>query len=162
MLRHLHTFGLCLLLSLALVACGGGEDDGASAASEPAAEEGLSPEQLEKGIGPIQEVTLSEEIETDLAAKGEEIFNMKCTACHKMEGRYVGPALGDVTERRTPEFVMNMILNPEEMLAKHPAAKEMLAQFMTPMPNQSLTEDEARAVLEYLRSLEGTEAGAGA
>jgi hypothetical protein len=46
---------------------------------------------------------------------------------------------------------MNMILNPEGMLAEHPEARAMLAQFAVPMANQNLTEDQARAVLEYLR-----------
>jgi hypothetical protein len=68
-----------------------------------------------------------------------------------MEDRYVGPALGTVLSKRTPVYVMNMMLNPEEMVKKHPEAQAMLAQFMTPMPNQNLTEDDARAVLEYLR-----------
>ncbi|MEX1054621.1 MAG: c-type cytochrome, partial [Rhodothermales bacterium] len=72
-------------------------------------------------------------------------------ACHKMDERYVGPALGDVTERRAPAYIMNMMLNPEEMIQKHPEVKALLAQYLTPMPNQQLTEADARAVLEYLR-----------
>ena len=52
----------------------------------------------------------------------------------------------------TPEFVMNMILNPQEMVERHPVAKQMLAERMTFMANQNLTLDEARAVLEYLRT----------
>ena len=75
----------------------------------------------------------------------------KCAACLKLEERYVGPPLGTVLSNRTPAYVMNMILNPDEMVKNHPEAKAMLAQFLTPMPNQNLTEDEARAVLEYLR-----------
>ena len=43
---------------------------------------------------------------------------------------------------------MNMILNPTEMLQKHPTAKELLAQYnFTPMADQNLTEAEARAIL---------------
>jgi hypothetical protein len=47
---------------------------------------------------------------------------------------------------------MNMVLNPQEMLQKDATAQELLAQFMTQMPNQNLTEEEARAVLEYFRT----------
>ena len=91
-------------------------------------------------------------IDADLARRGEESFKMKCMACHKFDERYVGPALGDVLTRRTPEYVMNMMLNPAEMVQKHPEARAMLAQYMTPMPSQNLTEDEARALLEYMRT----------
>jgi hypothetical protein len=71
-----------------------------------------------------------------------------------MDQRYVGPPLGQVLERRAPEFVMNMMLNPAEMVEKHPVVKQLLAEFMTPMPNQQLTHEEARAVLEYLRTVQ--------
>jgi len=138
-----------------LAACGGSDASSGDSASETgggaAASEGLTAEQLEKGVGPITNVELGD-IVPDLVATGLEVFTIKCSACHKMDERYVGPALRDVTERRAPEFVMNMILNPEGMVAEHPEAKAMLAQFAVPMANQNLTEDEARAVLEYLRS----------
>ena len=146
-------FALLLLLALGLTACGGetdGADNGASGTTEESG--GLTQAQIEKGIGPIESVELSETIDESLVAQGEPIFTTKCTACHKMDERYVGPPLGDVLEHRTPEYIMNMMLNPAEMLEKHPAAKEMLAQYMTPMPNQNLTEDDARAILEYLRA----------
>lgn len=143
---------LTVLLLLAVSACGGGGDGPAEEGpGGDAAGSELSAEQLEKGIGPIQQVDLGSGIEADLAAQGAEIFAMKCSACHKMEARYVGPPLGDVLAHRTPEYVMNMMLNTAEMLQKHPEAKAMLAQYMTPMPNQSLTQEEARAILEYLR-----------
>ena len=49
---------------------------------------------------------------------------------------------------------MNMILNPEEMVQKDPLAKELLIEFNgSPMANQNLTQEEARAVLEYFRTL---------
>ena len=72
--------------------------------------------------------------------------------CHKMGEKYVGPALGEVSKRRTPAYIMNMILNPQEMVERHPVAKQMLAERMSFMANQGLTRDEARAVLEYLRT----------
>ena len=57
-------------------------------------------------------------------------------------------------ERRSPEWIMNMILNPEEMMAKDPIALKLLAAYnFAPMANQSLTEEEAREILEYFRTL---------
>jgi hypothetical protein len=75
-----------------------------------------------------------------------------------MGEKYVGPALGDVTSRRTPAFVMNMILNPQGMIEKHPAIKVMVQETMSFMANQNLTPDQARQVLEYLRTQSKTTA----
>ena len=105
----------------------------------------------DKGIGPITSVTLTE-IDQAMADKGKAVFSAKCSACHKMSKRFVGPALAGVTERRTPEWIMNMILNPEEMVEKNPIAKKLLAEYLSPMANQSLTEEEARLILEYFRT----------
>ena len=103
-----------------------------------------------KGIGPIKHVELGD-IDDALATEGEETFTKMCTACHKMDARHVGPAMADVTERRTPEWIMNMILNPDEMTKKDPDAYALIAEYIAPMANQSLTEDQARSILEYFR-----------
>lgn len=149
---------------LTLAACGGQPDAstspaGSSAASSsalgapgaPASASGLTPAQLENGIGPISTVAVGDDVDAALAARGAELFNMKCSACHKMDERYVGPPLRDVTVRRKPAYVMNMMLNPAEMIQKHPEAKALLGQYMTQMPDQQLTQEDARALLEFLR-----------
>ena len=150
------------VLAVCLLACGGSPDTAGGPASGTGGGEGtaLTAEQLERGIGPVREVELGA-LDEALAARGKAVFDLKCSACHKVSERYVGPALGDVLERRRPEYVMNMILNPAEMVEKHPSARELLGQFMTPMPDQNLTEDEARAVLEYLRTVQTEVNGTG-
>lgn len=105
----------------------------------------------DKGVGPIKSITLSE-IDEALATEGKALFASKCSACHKISKRFVGPALAGVTERRTPEWIMNMILNPEVMVVENEEAKKLLAEYLSPMANQSLTEAEARAILEYFRT----------
>ena len=125
---------------------------GETGAETPAAG-GLTPFQQENGIGPVtQPVELAATPDHEMAEEGDEVFQQKCGACHKMGEKYVGPALGDVTRRRTPAYIMNMILNPQEMVERHPVAKQLLAEHMTFMPNQGLTKDEARQVVEYLRT----------
>jgi len=105
----------------------------------------------DKGIGPITSITLAE-IDEAMAAEGKELFKLKCSACHKITKRFVGPALAGVTERRSPEWIMNMILNPEVMVAENPIAKQLLAEYLAPMANQGLVEREARLILEYFRT----------
>jgi mono/diheme cytochrome c family protein len=85
---------------------------------------------------------------------GQEIFDTKCSACHKWGERYVGPALAGVTKRREPEWIMNMILNPDEMIKQDEQAKALFAQYLTPMTFQNVSEDEAKAILTYFRSLD--------
>ncbi len=104
-----------------------------------------------KGIGPVKSLELGA-IDKALVAKGKEAYKAKCTACHKFKKRYIGPALKGVTKRRSPEWIMNMILNPEEMLVKDPVAKALIAEYNAPMANQQLTKEEARAILEYFRT----------
>jgi mono/diheme cytochrome c family protein len=142
------------LLVVTLGACGGerapgGEAQPPAGGAPPAAE--LTPFQQEHGIGPVTEVVTLGAFDHELAEDGQELFATKCSACHKLGERYVGPALGDVLTRRTPTYVLNMILNPEEMYQKHPVAKGLLAEYLSYMPNQQLTQEQARAVVEYLR-----------
>lgn len=110
----------------------------------------------DKGVGPIKSITLGE-IDLAMVEKGKVIFNAKCTACHKIGKRYIGPDQTGVTERQSPEWIMNMILNPERMVAENPTAKKLLAEYTAPMANQNLTEEEARMVLEYFRTLKKEE-----
>lgn len=106
----------------------------------------------DKGIGPIKSIDITADVNAAMATEGEAIFTAKCTACHKIGKRYIGPDLAGVTIRRTPEWIMNMILNPVEMVEKNEIAKKLLAEYNAPMANQNLTEEEARKVLEFFRT----------
>lgn len=108
-----------------------------------------------KGVGPITSLTLDPQIDLEMAAEGETVYNQMCLACHKIGKRFIGPAPNNILERRTPEWVMNMILVPEKMVKEDPLAKDLLVEFNgSPMANQGLSEEQARAVLEYFRTLE--------
>lgn len=142
-----------LLTALVLIAgCSGSEENGQKAATGNESG-GLTEFEKTNGIGPVNEEVTIGKIDPEKVALGKEIFRTKCSACHKTDQDYVGPALGEVLERRTPTYVMNMILNPVEMTQKHPEARKMLAKFMNQMTFQNVTEDEARAIVEYLASV---------
>jgi cytochrome c len=107
-----------------------------------------------KGIGPVSSLELAADIDQAMATKGADVFKKMCTACHRSDKKFIGPAPKDILSRRTPEWVMNMILNPDEMTQKDPLAKALLIEFNgSPMANQNLSEEDARAVLEYFRTL---------
>ncbi|HBH07097.1 MAG TPA: cytochrome C [Flavobacteriales bacterium] len=107
------------------------------------------------GVGPATEVVFAEEVDMELAKKGEEVYTAKgCTACHKPDEKLLGPPPTGIYERRNPVWVMNMILNPENMTKEDPIAKKLLQEYNgVQMTNQNLTQEEARAVLEYFRTL---------
>ena len=140
------------LLLIILAACG--ERPAAPpATTAAAAPTELTPWQLAHGIGPVTEPVVLGPVDAKEVHEGKELFDQKCGACHKPNERYVGPALGGVVERRTPEYVMNMALNPAEMIRRHPEAKKLFTTYLVEMPNQGLTPEQARRVVEYLRTL---------
>lgn len=107
-----------------------------------------------KGIGPITSITLNADIDQTMVTHGADVYKKMCTACHRIDKKFIGPAPTGILERRTPEWVMNMILNPEKMTKEDPLAKDLLMEFNgAPMANQGLSEEDARAVLEYFRTL---------
>ena len=101
-----------------------------------------------RGVGPVDHVDIST-LGAARALEGSKLFPVKCSACHKLDERYIGPALAGVTTRRQPEWILNMILNPENMIQQDPTAKALLGQFLAPMANQHLTRDEAESLLAY-------------
>lgn len=105
-----------------------------------------------KGVGEIRNVTLTNPLEENMYKKGKSIVDMKCASCHKLtDMRVVGPGFSGVTNRRRPEWIMNMITNTEVMLDEDPVAQKLLEQCLMRMPNQGLSVGDARDVLEYLR-----------
>ncbi len=107
-----------------------------------------------KGIGPITSYTFEGEVNTELAAQGETVFKQMCTACHKTDQKLIGPPVKGIFERRSVEWVMNMILNPEQMLDEDPIAMELLKEHNNVrMLDQNLTEEDAKALVEYFRTL---------
>lgn len=149
---------LTILALVVIMSSCGGEKAKEEVAKDPAKGVVVKEKELDKidpmkdkGVGPIKSITLGD-IDEALVAKGKEVFKLKCTACHKITKRFVGPSLKGVTQRQTPEWIMNMILNPEVMVVENAKAKELLIEYSAPMANQNLTEEEARAILEYFRT----------
>lgn len=109
-----------------------------------------------KGIGQITNVELKTPLETERIGRGKAIYEMKCQACHKLdETRVVGPGWKDVTKKRKPEWIMNMILNVDVMLDKDPEAQKLLELCLMRMPNQNLSVGDARDVVEFMRQNDG-------
>jgi Cytochrome c len=109
-----------------------------------------------KGLGAVKTVTLKTPLELDRVGRGLSIYEMKCSACHKLtDQRVVGPGWKDITKKRKPEWIMNMITNVDVMLEKDPEAQKLLELCLMRMPNQNMSIGDARDVLEYMRQNDG-------
>ncbi len=142
-----------------LYACGGGQSNSSSQDSSSKATAtttetpviDLNAKSESKGVGKFTSVQLGP-IDASMAEKGKAIFAAKCSACHKTtDQKIVGPGLKGITERRTPEWVMNQITNPIEMEQKDPIGKALLEKHLTQMTFQNVSDDETRQILEFFR-----------
>ena len=158
------------LLALLMIACGGKtekKEDGFSVERKKSTEKVVeTPEPTNevpasqrvtldnKGVGQIKNITLDPEINQEMATAGSELFKTNCTACHKTDKRFIGPKMQGILERRSPEWVMNMILDPKLMTEEDQCAKDLLVEFNgAAMANQNLTVEQTRSLLEFFRTL---------
>ena len=104
----------------------------------------------------IKEVKLTNPLDAEMIKGGKGIYDLKCGACHKLtDEKVVGPGWKGVTKRRQPVWIMNMITNVDMMLEKDPEAQKLLEQCLVRMPNQNITEKDARSIVEYMRQNDG-------
>lgn len=148
---------------LILSSCGGGGNTTESTQEnqqtpKSMVEESATPDyDPKRGEGKFsaENVTLGA-IDATMAASGEKIQGVKCASCHKLsEEKLVGPGWKGVTERRKPEWLMNFITNPDPMIDKDPEVQAQYELCLVRMPNQGLTDDDARHVLEFMRQNDG-------
>lgn len=145
------------------VACGGSEkpkqDAAAGWSADQAAADPSAPPATEtptaapaSGLITKDEVKLGA-IDDALATTGKSMYELKCQSCHSVgENRVVGPGWKGITTKREPVWIMNMIVHTEAMLEKDPEAQKMLEQCLVRMPNQNLSKEEARQILEFMRA----------
>ena len=109
-----------------------------------------------KGVGKFTHVDLSPKLDAKLALAGKVIYDLKCAACHKLTSeKLVGPGWAGVTQKRQPVWILNFVTNTDEMITKDPHAQALLAVCMVRMPNQNLSDEDARKVLEFMRQNDG-------
>ncbi len=137
-----------------LQSCGGSEPSAADKYKIPDAGDATASSSKPKaGMITAADITLGE-VDHMMAEKGKTTYDVKCQACHSTgENRIVGPGWKGITTRRQPEWIMNMIMNTDAMLSEDPEAQKMLEQCLVRMPNQNLTKDDARQLLEFMRTL---------
>ena len=149
-------------LALIMAACGSGsQQDESKKAAAPASEQkenaGANPSyDPNRGEGKFTKVDVSPNLDAAKAEAGNKIYSVKCSACHKLtDEKLVGPGWHGVTSRHTAEWIMNFATNPDAMLDKDPKAQAMLEICLVRMPNQNLSDDDARNIFEFMRKNDG-------
>lgn len=149
----------------ALVSCGGDKktdsiptaDNSAAPATETSAASSTKDYDPKRGLGKwdASNVDVSK-FDPAMAAEGKKIAEVKCTSCHKpTDEKLVEPGWKGITTRQNPHWIMNFITNPDPMINVDPELQKQLELCLVRMPNQGLTDADARNIVEYMREIDG-------
>lgn len=147
---------IALLFSLVLLSSCGNESGKSSDESSAQPENSAAGKEVHGNEIKPGDITLTTPLNQEWVVAGKGIYDVKCQSCHKLtDERLVGPGWKGVTKRREPNWIMNMITNVDMMLEKDAEAQKLLEQCLVRMPNQNLDKQQARNVLEFMRSNDG-------
>jgi len=153
---------LILLLSICVAAFACSNQGGTPSKTETGGEEkkettnGNPSYDPNRGEGKFKDVEVPATLDAAMAENGGKTFSVKCSSCHKLtEEKLVGPGWMGVTSRYKAAWIMNFITNTDEMINKDPKAQAQLEICLVRMPNQNLTDDEARSLYEFMRKNDG-------
>ena len=148
------------LLALGIYACNPSNTtkNTSNNSTEPAASntESSNAYNPNRGEGKFKDLEIPAHLDQPMALEGKTISDLKCASCHKLtDEKLVGPGWKGVSERRSPEWIMNFITNPDPMIDKDPELQAQLEICLVRMPNQNISDDDARKILEYMRQNDG-------
>lgn len=152
---------ILLCMGACLASCGGGSDSKSngseSSSSESTKNESGNPSyDPQRGEGKFTEVAIGATLDAAMAAAGEKVYGVKCSSCHKLTSeKLVGPGWLGVTDRHAAPWIMNFVTNTDAMLNKDPKAQAQLEICLVRMPNQNLTDENARQLYEFMRKNDG-------
>ena len=87
------------------------------------------------------------------SAKGKDLFKANCGSCHSLNSVLVGPALKDVDQRHSEEFLIKWIRNNAAFIASGDAeaiaTSKLMASSMSTFPQFS--DDDIKNILAYIK-----------
>ena len=152
--RTIWTTALIMIATIGFISC---------VNNTPTVKEPLDTQELTKNQPEVhgsmikaEDVQITNPLNASWVTEGKGIYELKCQACHKLTNeKLVGPGWLGLTKKRKPEWIMNMITNVDMMLEQDPEAQKLLEECLVRMPNQNLTKEEARKMVEFQRSNDG-------
>jgi cytochrome c551/c552 len=157
-MKKLIALSLAGLFVASIASCGGSgsSDTNAGDASNTVQEDGNPTYDPHRGEGKFTKVDLGSGLDAAKAESGNKVYMVKCGGCHKLtDEKLVGPGWTGVTTRHAPEWIMNFITNTDAMITKDPKMQAQLELCLVRMPNQNLSDDDARNLLEFMRKNDG-------
>lgn len=156
MKKLIYLFGICVLIYACSQSSNNNQNQSGTTETESENTSAASEYDPKRGEGKHDKVEVGATLDQKMATSGETIANVKCASCHKYsEEKLVGPGWSGVSTRHTPEWIMNFITNPDPMIDKDPKLQAQLELCLVRMPNQNLTDQEARDILEFMRKNDG-------
>ena len=149
-----------VFLMICAIVYGCGQSGSQNSTSDSQGGTAMSTEEYDpkRGLGKYDHVEVGENLDVAMAQEGKLISDLKCASCHKYsDERLVGPGWEGVTNKHRPEWIMNFITNPDPMIDQDPELQAQLEICLVRMPNQNLTDDDARAILEFMRENDGVQ-----
>lgn len=147
-------FYVIALMGFGVVSCSGSNNEGQANGEAEQVEEVQYDPVL--GVGDFMDFKVEEGLNSELALKGKGLYDSKCASCHSLKNDViVGPGWSGVTERRQLGWLMNVMTNTTEMLEKDPELKKQIEKYKVQMPELSTSDEDARAILEYMRQNDG-------
>jgi hypothetical protein len=152
-----NLFALLLSGTVILMSCGNDNSNNDTAGSNGNTENTQGQEVHGDLVKP-GDVQLTTPLNQEWVAAGKSIYDVKCQSCHTLtDQRVVGPGWKGLTQKREPHWIMNMITNVDVMLEQDPEAQKLLEQCLVRMPNQNISKEESRQILEFMRHNDGVQ-----
>lgn len=81
----------------------------------------------------------------------------KCGMCHKLtDEKLIGPGLKGITDKRSEDWIKNMVKDPTKWVETDPEAKKLFEEYgKVPMTPLSLTDEQINDVVAYLKQNDG-------
>ncbi len=147
---------IVLVLGILVYACSSGNNQNSESKSAQATENKATDYDPKRGEGKFDDIEVGDKLDAAMAKEGKVVADLKCASCHKYtDERLVGPGWKGVSEKHRPEWIMNFITNPDPMINKDPELQAQLEICLVRMPNQNLSDDDARKILEFMRQNDG-------
>ncbi|HTO90025.1 MAG TPA: cytochrome c [Candidatus Sulfotelmatobacter sp.] len=150
-----------VVIALALTSCGKSQNSGSSEPATPSATSAAPAHPESTAAVPAVSKYDSgpraseHPVDQGLAAKGKILFTARgCVACHAFGKVLTCPDLVGVPHQRSAEWMTQQILHPDVMVKEDPITMELRTHYKLPMTNQNVKPDEAKALIEYIKSMD--------
>ena len=97
---------------------------------------------------------LNDTFDESIVKNGESLFEGNCTVCHAIDEIIIGPALRDIHERRSEEWIYAFIKNSQKVIKSGDEyAIELYDQYnKTLMTSFDFSNEELNAILTYIKN----------